>query len=604
MRNHRCSSYAQILIVAGVLILAPAAASGQPLRPAVIDRGGGLTWEPTVEYERATMIVSRPDGTTFQREYSVQAPLWFDLADPEGQTLQNGSHRYELLLFRTLRPEEWESHGRVYQLGHDIEVVVERTIGFFAIKNGILAGGEAVGENELRPLRNEILAGGEVVGGSEPLQLLGVSDSDSGTTRDQVILDDLIVDGSACIGMDCVNGESFGFDTIRIKENNLRIRAVDTSNSASFPSNDWQITFNDSANGGANKFSIDDIDGGRTPFTLEAGAPSDSLYVDDGGRLGLGTDNPVVDVHIVSGNTPTHRLEQNGSSGFTPQTWDVAGNEAGFFIRDATNGSTLPFRIAPSAPSSSIHIVGVGDVGVGTSSPGASLHVQRTDGSAQLRVEEASVTPATRHLLHLENNGQVQMVLHNSDSGRRWNMGLDEVDGQADSFVISRPGTGGPELSILTNGEIRLGAGASAGLKVAPNGNVEISGTLAQGSSRAIKDNIQRVNPRAILNRVAELPVAVWNYKTDDASVRHVGPMAEDFRAAFRLGNDSKHLAPSDVAGVALVAVQGLREVVEEKDQHIADLTSRIEQLECLVALLAEDAAKQTTHDGSKGTQP
>ena len=91
---------------------------------------------------------------------------------------------------------------------------------------------------------------------------------------DQVIIDDLIVDGSACIGFDCVNGESFGFDTIRIKENNLRIRAVDTSSTASFPSRDWQITFNDSSNGGANKFSIDDIDGGRTPFTIEAGAPA------------------------------------------------------------------------------------------------------------------------------------------------------------------------------------------------------------------------------------------------------------------------------------------------------------------------------------------
>ena len=137
---------------------------------------------------------------------------------------------------------------------------------------------------------------------------------------DQVILDDLIVDGSACIGQDCVNGESFGFDTIRIKENNLRIKAQDTSSTASFPSRDWQITFNDSSNGGQNKFSIDDIDGGRTPFTIEANAPSHSLYVDDGGRLGLGTSTPVVDVHIKSGNTPTTRLEQDGSSGFTPQT--------------------------------------------------------------------------------------------------------------------------------------------------------------------------------------------------------------------------------------------------------------------------------------------
>ncbi len=185
---------------------------------------------------------------------------------------------------------------------------------------------------------------------------------------DQVILDDLIVDGSICAGMDCVNGESFGFDTIRLKENNLRIRFVDTSSTSSFPSRDWQITANDSSNGGANKFSIDDIDGGRTPFTIEAGAPSHSLYVDDGGRVGFGTATPVVQLHLKDGNTPTLRLEQDGSSGFTAQTWDVAGNEANFFIRDATNGSTLPFRIEPGTPSNMLYIADDG-VGITTTNP-------------------------------------------------------------------------------------------------------------------------------------------------------------------------------------------------------------------------------------------
>lgn len=226
---------------------------------------------------------------------------------------------------------------------------------------------------------------------------------------DQVILDDLIVDGSACIGFDCVNGESFGFDTIRIKENNLRIKAQDTSNSGSFPSNDWQITFNDSTNGGQNKFSIDDIDGGRTPFTIEASAPSHSLYVDDGGRLGLGTSIPVVDVHVVSGNTPTLRLEQNGSSGFSPQTWDVAGNETNFFIRDVTNGSTLPIRLRPSAPTSAIDIEGTGNIGIGTASPStttggneAAVHIVRSaSGDGGILVEHNSTTNAARDLLEL-----------------------------------------------------------------------------------------------------------------------------------------------------------------------------------------------------------
>jgi hypothetical protein len=58
---------------------------------------------------------------------------------------------------------------------------------------------------------------------------------------DFVIADDLIVQGSACVGLDCVDGENFGFDTIRVKENNTRIQYDDTSTSAGFATNNWQI---------------------------------------------------------------------------------------------------------------------------------------------------------------------------------------------------------------------------------------------------------------------------------------------------------------------------------------------------------------------------
>ncbi len=206
----------------------------------------------------------------------------------------------------------------------------------------------------------------------------GESDADDPSSyADQQILDDLIVDGSACIGLDCVNGESFGFDTIRLKENNLRIAAVDTSNTASFPSQDWQLVFNDSTNGGQNRFSVQAISPATaTPFTIEAGnSTNHALYVDDGGRVGFGTDNPVVELHVIDGDTPTLRLQQDGSSGFTAQTWDLASNETNFFIRDATNGSTLPFRVRPGAPTSSIDIANTGNVGLGTSSPAEELHI-------------------------------------------------------------------------------------------------------------------------------------------------------------------------------------------------------------------------------------
>jgi len=305
-----------------------------------------------------------------------------------------------------------------------------------------------------------------------------VNDSD-GDTRDQVFLDDLIVNGSICAGQDCVNGESFGFDTLRLKENNLRIKFQDTSASASFPTNDWQITANDSSNGGQNKFSIDDIDGGRTPFTIEARAPSHSLYVDDGGRIGMGTSTPVVEAHIVNGDSPTLRLEQNGSSGFTPQTWDVAGNEANFFVRDVTNGSRLPFKIKPSAPTNSLYVNTNGDIGLMTASPDASMHIRRTDSSAKLLVEDTGTAFNVQVELNKAGTPRVRFDNTSTASAGVWDMGLNAND----EFII-RDITGGSNV-----------------LTLAANGNLTITGGLIStegGGACTVADPCDRVFDKAI----------------------------------------------------------------------------------------------------------
>ena len=77
---------------------------------------------------------------------------------------------------------------------------------------------------------------------------------------DQQILDDLIVNGSACIGTDCVNGESFDFDTLRLKENNVRIKLQDTSTTGAFPKKDWELRANSRNNFGEEYFGIVDMD--------------------------------------------------------------------------------------------------------------------------------------------------------------------------------------------------------------------------------------------------------------------------------------------------------------------------------------------------------
>ncbi|MAQ84555.1 MAG: hypothetical protein CMH12_15125 [Maritimibacter sp.] len=269
---------------------------------------------------------------------------------------------------------------------------------------------------------------------------------------DQVFIEDLIVQGSACIGFDCVNGENFGFDTIRLKENNLRIRFDDTSNSGSFPNVDWQLTINETANGGLNKFSIEDITNGRIPFTVEAAAPSHSLYIDDGGRIGVGTASPVVEMHIVDGDSPTLRLQQDGSSGFTPQIWDVAGNETNFFVRDVTGGSRLPFKIKPGAPTDALFVAADGDIGLGVTNPEDNLHIYDNDGTASLRLDDGS------------DGDDLQFVL------------------SGDKLFIAFENTIGSELTIRQNGQVEVGLGDlevnnGHNLVLAGGGSVVVNGT-------------------------------------------------------------------------------------------------------------------------------
>lgn len=80
------------------------------------------------------------------------------------------------------------------------------------------------------------------------------------------------------------------------------------------------------------------------------------------------------------------------------------------------------------------------------------------------------------------------------------------------------------------------------------------------------------MEPREVLERLLELEVSQWSFRSEDASVRHMGPVAEDFGALFELDPDNKHVSPTDISGVAFAAIQGLHQIVRERDAGIATL--------------------------------
>lgn len=553
-----------------------------------------VTWMVDMKQAHYTMVIVGPEGVE-KRHYNEGEDAIFEITNDMGELRADGLYKFEITfspilsrdqkeIMQQLRdnPSDSEELRKMAKLPHRYESVS----GNFRILNGAIIVPENMREMEMQQALMEAAKGEEGFnngrdgedkpgegwdtneGGTEDV---GTHDYDD-DSRAQTFATDLIVQGSECVGVDCTSGESFGFDTLRLKENNLRIKFQDTSNSGSFPSRDWQITANDSSNGGANKFSIDDIDGSRTPFTIEAGAPSHSLYVDDGGRIGIGKSTPVVEVHVVDGDSPTLRLEQDGSSGFQAQTWDLAGNETNFFVRDVSNGSKLPFKVFPNAPTNSLTIEGTtGDIGIGTHAPEAVVDVRDSSATTpMLQLKQTNGTLADRNMIHLSNKGGSRIDFENTDNSVTWRFATEDTD---DDFIITKVGSGSLEFQLT------------------PSGDLTVAGTVTGSSSRYVKENVVAVESEQLLNAVDQLPINYWNYIADEGDHRHIGPMAEDFWNTFGVGINNKSIAPADMAGIALASVKALKSKIEDKDSAIEDLKKQNEAL--LKRLEALEAAIQ-----------
>jgi hypothetical protein len=99
-------------------------------------------------------------------------------------------------------------------------------------------------------------------------------------------------------------------------------------------------------------------------------------------------------------------------------------------------------------------------------------------------------------------------------------------------------------------------------------------------SDRNIKENFAAVDSAAMLAEISALPITSWNYTFEDPRVRHIGPMAQDFSAAFAVGATDKAIAKIDADGVALAAIQALHRRAGELREENDELRERLAKLE------------------------
>ncbi|MCP5047641.1 MAG: tail fiber domain-containing protein [bacterium] len=241
------------------------AESGENPVADVVKEQYSIHWLPNVTYKSLVLSISRPGGDVFAKTFDEGSAPSLDLSTLPGNGSLDGSYTYELRVIpATGKSSLKSSSGRALTQS-----------GYFKVKEGKIV-----------------------------IPTPGITENGPDGALD-VINDDLIVIGCACIGDDCTSSYVCeGDNALKLKDTRIRLSFEDTSStSGSYPTTDWRIVINDTTSGGGEYFAIEDESGGTTPFTIEAGAPDNSLYIADDGKIGLGTATPGYPIHIITTGT-------------------------------------------------------------------------------------------------------------------------------------------------------------------------------------------------------------------------------------------------------------------------------------------------------------
>ncbi|HEX3068204.1 MAG TPA: tail fiber domain-containing protein [Thermoanaerobaculia bacterium] len=317
---HRFSLPLLIAAAAALLPLIAFAGNAEHQPARLIATARAIEWRPAIDAAGALLSLQRPDGDVITETFAAGRNPMLRL-----DGMADGIYAYELRFAQA-----------------DSAPLVQS--GSFMVANGAIVRPDAIEHLSLRtPLHPE----------PQPFYADFVSAA-----------------GGVCAGADCTSTESFGLATAKLKANNTRLKFEDTSTSVGFPTTDWQLSANDTFSGGLNKFFVEDLTAATVPLLIEGGTPTNALYLDSTGRIGLGTSTPARNLSISDSISPTIRMEQSASPF---QAWDIVANNNNFYVRDI-NHEFNPFIIRSSTPDNTLVLDSTGRLGLGVSAPLYQIH--------------------------------------------------------------------------------------------------------------------------------------------------------------------------------------------------------------------------------------
>ena len=247
----------------------------------------------------------------------------------------------------------------------------------------------------------------------------------------------------------------------------------------------------------------------------------------------------------------------SGNYGFAAGRRAKADNDGAFVWADSTDADFA------STSANQFLIRASGGVGIGTANPTRELEIQHA--------------------------GDTELGIKSTDTGGHlWTLQSSSVSGSVNldaSFQIIDRTSGGARLFIGTNGFVGIGtSGPTNRLHI--NGGVSATAFVTT-SDRNAKENFTPISPAEVLSKVAGLPITKWNFK-EMKDGQHLGPMAQDFYAAFGLGGGETTITTVDADGVALAAIQGLNRKLEETRAENAALHHELAEIKLLLTRLSE----------------